>query len=766
MMVTGPLDTTALLSELTLEEKASLCSGRDLWRTEAIERDGELVVPSLTVADGPHGLRKPAHGPANVGVGDSLPATCFPTASALGSSWDPELLERVGAALGIEARNEGVAVLLGPGINIKRSPLCGRNFEYLSEDPVLTGILGAALVKGVQGEGVGASLKHFAVNNQEHDRMRVSAEVDERTLREIYLAGFERVVKQADPWTVMCSYNRINGVYASEHEWLLTDVLRREWGYHGVVVSDWGAVNDRVGGLQAGLDLEMPSSGGVTDAQIVAAVRAGDLSMTVLDRSVSRLLGLINRSLRGPDRVVRFDGFDVRAHHQLAREVASGCAVLLKNERAILPLDAGAAGTLAVIGELARTPRYQGAGSSRVIPTRLDIPIEEISARAASDLHVTFAAGFGLDSTERDEALVEEAVGLARATDTVVLFLGLPGSEESEGFDRAHIDLPRNQIALLQAVAAVNDRVVVVLCNGSAVAVSPWEAHAHAIVEGWLLGQAGGGALADLLFGVTGPSGRLAETIPVRLEDTPSYLNFPGDNGAVRYGEGLFVGYRWYDARRMAVTYPFGHGLTYTSFAYEALTAAVSGTGAHVRVDLAVTVTNTGHRPGKEVVQVYVTDVESAVLRPERELKTFAKVAVDPGESRTVPLTLDSRDLSFFHPGVGRWVVEGGTFTIHVGASSRDLRLETSIDVEGEVIVTPLDESSTMREWLEHPIGAPLLRQTLAAAGMDGLLAPGADPLTVASLSQMPLSKLARFPGAPLTLDALRVLLDQVNGCP
>jgi beta-glucosidase len=753
----GPLDIAALQRDLTLEEKASLCSGRDLWRTKAIERDGDQLVPSLMVADGPHGLRKPAHGPASVGIGDSLPATCFPTASALGSSWDPQLLERVGSALGIEARNEGVAVLLGPGVNIKRSPLCGRNFEYLSEDPVLTGILGAALVKGMQRECVGASLKHFAVNNQEHDRMRVSAEADERTLREIYLAGFERVVEHAHPWTVMCSYNKVNGIYASENAWLLTDLLREEWGYDGVVISDWGAVDDRVLGLAAGLDLEMPGSGGVTDAQIVAAVRAGGLSMTLLDRSVSRLLGLVNRTRAIRTGAAAEEGFDPAAHHALAREVAGGCAVLLKNERAILPLDAGAAGTLAVIGEFARTPRYQGAGSSHVIPTRLDIALDEISARAGEDLDVTFAPGFGTDSNdnERDEALLGEAVDVARAADTVVLFLGLPSGSESEGLDRAHIDLPRNQIALLQAVAAVNDRVAVVLCNGSAVAVSPWEAYAGAIVEGWLLGQAGGGALTDLPFGVTSPSGRLAETIPVRLEDTPAFLNFPGDNGVVRYGEGLFVGYRWYDARRMAVSYPFGHGLTYTSFAYDALTATVSGTGADVRVDLDVTVTNTGRRPGKEVVQVYVTDAESALRRPERELKTFAKIAVDPGQSRTVALSLDGRDLSYFHPGVGRWVLEGGTFTIHVGASSRDLRLQTSIDVEGEAIVTPLDESSTIGEWLAHPTGAPLLRRALASAGM-----------TDAALTSMPLNKLARFPGAPLTLDALRALLQQVSGCP
>ncbi|MET0725806.1 MAG: glycoside hydrolase family 3 C-terminal domain-containing protein, partial [Leifsonia sp.] len=567
------------LAALTLEQKASLTSGADFWSTKSAPG-----VPSIVLTDGPHGVRLQSAESDHLGIGDSVPATCFPPAVALGSSWDTALLERVGVALGEESLAEGVGVLLGPGINIKRSPLGGRNFEYLSEDPHASGVLGSALVRGLQSQGVGASLKHFAANNQEADRMRVSADIDERPLREIYLRGFQRVVQDEQPWTVMCSYNRLNGVYTSEDPWLLNTVLRDEWGFTGLVVSDWGAVNDRVAGVEAGLDLEMPSSSGRTDAQLVEAVRSGALAESVLDTAARRAIELAFKAVAGarPDAA-----YDVDAHHALAREAAGASIVLLKNEGDLLPLATDA--RIAVIGELARTPRYQGAGSSLINPTRLDNALDELRALAASDA-VTFAAGYTADGSE-DAALVAEAVEAAAAASVAVVFLGVPAEQESEGFDREHIELPAEQLALLDAVLAANPNTVVVLSNGGVVRLSGFADRVPAIVEGWLLGQAGGGAVADVLYGAVNPSGKLTETVPVRLEDNPSFGNFPGEFGHVRYGEGLLVGYRWYDAKGLDVRYPFGHGLSYTTFQIGDAVASVQADGD---VLVTVPVTNTG----------------------------------------------------------------------------------------------------------------------------------------------------------------------------
>lgn len=507
----------------------------------------------------------------------------------------------MGAAIGVEAAIENVAVVLGPGINIKRSPLCGRNFEYFSEDPILSGILGAASVRGIQSKGVGTSLKHFAANNQEFDRMRASSDVDPRPLREIYLRGFERVVKDAAPWTVMCSYNKLNGVWTSEDPWLLTSVLRDDWGFDGLVVSDWGAVNDRVVGVAAGLDLEMPASGGRTDAQLVAAVRAGTLPESVLDTAAARAIDLVRKAGERPA-IAR--PLDVDAHHALAREAAGRSIVLLKNDGALLPLSADQ--MVAVIGAFATEPRFQGAGSSLINPTRVDNALDEL--RVVGGENVSYAAGFAVEggaveaSGRTAEELRAEAVSVARTADVAVLFLGLPAAQESEGFDRDHIDLPAEQLAVLDAVLEVNPRVVVVLSNGGVVAL-PFADRVPAIIESWLLGQAGGGAVADVLYGAVNPSGKLTETVPVRLEDNPSFGNFPGEFGHVRYGEGLLVGYRWYDAKGLDVTFPFGHGLSYTTFEYTGATAEVGADGGIVvRLD----VTNSGDRDGREVVQVYV----------------------------------------------------------------------------------------------------------------------------------------------------------------
>jgi beta-glucosidase len=745
------VDRLTRASELTLEEKASLTSGRSFWETEAVDRAG---IPSIYLTDGPHGVRKQAQGGDHLGIGDSVPATCFPPAVALGSSWDAELLERVGRALGEEAKAEGVGVLLGPGINIKRSPLCGRNFEYLSEDPIVSGRLGAALVRGLQSQGVGASLKHFAANNQETDRLRVSADVDERPLREIYLRGFQHIVEQTQPWTVMCSYNRINGVYASEDPWLLTSVLRDEWGFEGLVVSDWGAVNDRVSALVAGLDLEMPSSGGVTDAQLVAAVRDGSLAESVLDTAADRVIALVEKALAGADADATYDA---EAHHALAREVAGRSVVLLKND-GVLPLSTAEGRTIAVIGEFARTPRYQGAGSSQIVPTRLDNALDELIA-LAGDATVTFAAGYAIGATgDADEvALIAEAVGAAAAADDAVVFVGLPSEDESEGFDREHLELPAAQTALLEAVIAANPRVTVVLSNGGVVRVSGWADRVPAIVEGWLLGQAGGGAIADVLFGVVNPSGRLAESIPVRLEDTASYLNFPGEKGHVRYGEGLFVGYRDFDARSLAVSFPFGHGLSYTTFAFGAPVATANADGG---LRVSVDVTNTGARDGREVVQVYVSVPGSRVQRPVRELKGFANVAVAAGATETVVVEIPAADLAYYDTELGGWVVEGGDYVVEVGASSRDLRGSATVALAGDGRRAPLTVDSTLGEWLEHPVGGPVLMAALAqseeAQGMGAMLA---DPDLRRMAESIPLIRAASFPGSPVTREQLDQLV-------
>jgi beta-glucosidase len=514
------MNVASLLGELTLEEKASLCLGSDFWHTAPIPH---LGIPAIAVSDGPHGLRKQPDEGDHVGISGSLPATCFPTASALGSSFDPELARRVGEALGVEALAQGVAVVLGPGINIKRSPLCGRNFEYFSEDPLVSGELGAALVDGLQSQGVGASVKHYAVNNQETDRLRVSADVDERALREIYLPGFERAVTRGRPWTVMCAYNKVNGVYASENRWLLTELLRGEWGFDGLVVSDWGAVHDRVAALAAGLDLEMPPDLGVSDAAIVAAVRSGELDEAVLDRTAARVLRLVDRTHSDAvDLGEAQPGFDAEGHHALARAAAAECAVLLKNDGGLLPLQPSAGDTIALIGEFARTPRYQGAGSSQVNPTWVDNALDELKAAVPDGVRVEYSPGFGIGSTTADDELAAEAVALAGRASVVVAFLGLPDADESEGFDRTSMDLPANQTALVSRLAAANPNLAVALANGSAVRLSDWERHAPAILECWLSGQAAGGAAADVLTGAANPSGRLAETLPLRLEDNPS----------------------------------------------------------------------------------------------------------------------------------------------------------------------------------------------------------------------------------------------------
>jgi beta-glucosidase len=725
------------LQQMTLEEKASLLDGKDFWCTKPVER---LGLAAVMLTDGPHGLRKQTGATDHLGLNASEAATCFPPAAGLASSWDEGLLRRVGRALGAEARAQQVGVLLGPGINMKRTPLCGRNFEYLSEDPFLAGRLAAALVHGVQSEGVGTSLKHFAANNQETDRLTVSVEVDERTLREIYLPAFEHVVKDARPWTVMCSYNRINGVYASQHPWLLSTVLRQEWGYDGAVVSDWGAVEDRVAALAAGLDLEMPSSGGLGTAAIVAAVRDGRLAEADVDRAAARVLALIQRAQHtGPAPAP-----DPDAQHDLAREAAAASAVLLSNN-GVLPLNPSEGGRVAVIGELARTPRYQGAGSSRVNPTRVDDALTALQQGLQPHRDVSFSPGYSLDEDAPDEGLVAEAVEQARGSDTVVLFLGLPPAYESEGFDREHLDLPAQQVELLEAVVAAHPCVVVVLSNGSVVTM-PWRKRAAAVLECWLLGQAGGSAVADLLLGRTAPRGKLAETIPLRLLDTPAVGAFPGEHDEVVYREGLLVGYRWYDSRSLDVAFPFGHGLTYTTFEYSDLHVDVLDAEA-ADVEVTVTVSNTGERPGVEIVQLYVADPRCSVFRPEQELKGFRTVELDHGQSQRVTVMLDARAFAWWHVPQQRWLVEGGQFEIRVGASSRDIRSRATIELPGDGTASSPAAGSPVSRWLEHPKSGPLLRERLGDGPFAQMLM--SEELGII-LGAFPMARLCRLPGFPV----------------
>lgn len=660
------MEMQSILTQLTLEEKASLCSGKDFWTTKSLDR---LGIPSIMLTDGPHGLRKQnMSGAGDFGSTPSVPATCFPTASALAASWNRDLLQRVGRALGETCRAEQVAVILGPGANIKRSPVCGRNFEYFSEDPYLTGEMAKSHIQGVQSQGVGTSLKHFAANNQEHRRMVIDAVVDERALREIYLTGFETAVKEAQPWTVMCAYNQLNGTLCSENALLLDDILRGEWGFKGIVVTDWGAIHDRVKGIEAGVDLEMPGSRGMNDAKIVEAVQSGRLDETVLDQAVLRLLEM---TFCARQALAEDFQYDREAHHQLAKAAAGEGAVLLKNEGGLLPLREDA--SIAVLGEFAHTPKFQAYGSSLIQPTWVENALDTLMHLAPE--RVSFAPGYSLKTDAVDEDLLREARAAAQAADVVVVFAGLTDDYESEGFDRAHMRLPANHNALIEAAVEANPNVVVVLSNGAPVEM-PWIERVPAVLEGYLAGQAGGAAAAEILLGRINPSGKLAESFPARFEDNPSFKYFPQGPLAVEYRESIFVGYRYYDTLDLPVLFPFGHGLSYTTFEYSDLQVTVVGDGAAGEVDVraAVRVRNTGPRAGKEIVQVYVRDPDASIMKPVRELKGFEKVALEPGEAKVVNFQLGKRAFAYYDVDCEDWVVEPGVYEIQVGASSRDIR--------------------------------------------------------------------------------------------
>jgi beta-glucosidase len=691
----------SILARMTLEEKAALCTGASAWTTTALEH---LGVPELFVADGPHGVRKEMQGGETY---QSYPATCFPTASCTASTWDVDLLRAMGRALAEECIAQEVHLLLGPGANIKRTPLGGRNFEYFSEDPFLAGEMTAAWIDGVQSLGVGTSLKHFAANNQEYQRLSISSEMDERTLREIYLPAFETAVKKAKPWSVMCAYNRLNGVFCSEHHGLLTGILKNEWGFEGPVVSDWGAVRDRVVSLRSGLDLEMPGPRPMSVRALVEAVRCGALQQAVLDDSARRILGIVFRAAQTPKGGL----FDVQAHHALARKIAAEGMVLLKND-GILPLKDPR--RIAVIGGAAESAHFQGGGSSHINPTLVAVPLAELN-NLAGEAGLTYARGYPADDSLQPE-LIDEAVGLARAAEVALLYIALPEYKECEGYDRADLDLTLQQVALIQAVAAAQPRTVVILNNGGPLVMGEWIGQVAAVLEAWMMGQAGGGAIADILFGRVNPSGKLAETFPLKLSDTPAFINFPGENGQVRYGEGLYIGYRYYDAKQMPVQFPFGYGLSYTRFEYRNLKLSAENFRDVDGLALSVEVTNTGTRTGKETVQVYVHDHRSSLARPVKELKGFAKLELQPGETKTARIALDFRAFAFYHPAYRRWISEDGDFDILVGASSADIRCAKVVSLQSTLVLPSLlHEQSTIREWLEDPRGKlvfePLFRE-------------------------------------------------------
>ena len=737
------MDIKKLVSKMTLEEKAGLCSGQDFWHTKAVER---LGIPAVMMSDGPHGLRKQDMGGDHLGMNDSIKAVCFPTACATAASFDKEMIRRMGEEIGDSCQHEELSVVLGPGVNIKRSPLCGRNFEYFSEDPYLAGKMAAAFINGVQSRHVGTSIKHFALNSQEHRRMSSSSEADERTIREIYLPAFETAVKEAAPWTVMCSYNRINGTYASENHWLLTQVLREEWGFDGYVVSDWGAAADRVIGIEAGLDLEMPASDGWNDEKIVEAVKDGRLDEKLVDLACERILKINYRYLENAKPETPWD---MEAQHEFSAAYAAQCMVLLKNEDDILPLDEK--DEVAFIGEFAAKPRFQGGGSSHINCCKVTSAID-----AAEGKNITYVQGYCADEDTASDEQIAEAVAAAKKAKTAVVFAGLPDAYESEGYDRTHMRMPACQNRLIEAVAQANPNTVVVLHNGSPVEM-PWIDQVKGVLEAYLGGQAIGKATVKVLYGEENPSGRLPETFPRRLEDNPSYLFYGGEGNRTQYREGIFVGYRYYDKKDMDVLFPFGFGLSYTTFAFSDLRLDAESITDQDTLKATVKVKNTGSRSGRTVVQLYVGDKESSVIRPVRELKGFEKIALEPGEEKEVSFVLDKRSFAYWNEEIHDWHVESGEFTIEIGRSSRDIVQSAVVTVTSTTeLPVHYDMNTIFMDIMKNPDAAKTLEPMIAsikasfAAQSEDTAASEAisDDMTDAMLQYMPLRGYGSFGGS------------------
>lgn len=755
-------EAKSIVSEMTLEEKAGLCSGKDFWRLKSVER---LGIPEVMVCDGPNGLRKQREDSDN--INESIEAVCFPGSCAEAASFDRETMFQAGQAMGNACQAENISILLGPGTNIKRSPICGRNFEYYSEDPYLSSQIAAAHIKGVQSKNVGACIKHFAANNQETRRMSISSEVDERTLREIYLAAFEDAVKEAKPWAVMCSYNQINGTFSSENKWLLKDILKEEWGYEGLVVTDWGAVNDRVKGLLAGLDLEMPGSGGTTDKKIIEAVKNGEVPEEILNDSCERIVSRIMTFVEHREKEAVWDK---QADHKLAVETAKECMVLLKNDGQILPLSEEQ--SVVFIGKFAEKPRFQGGGSSHVNAKNWSSALEQVKTME----HVTYVSGFDTkDAVSEEEKRLEkcrfnDAIAAAKQADVAVIFAGLPDAYESEGFDRKHMRLPEIQNQLIQAVAEIQPNTVVVLHNGSPVEM-PWINSVKAVLETYLGGEGVGEATVDTLFGKSNPSGKLPETFPIQLSDNPSYLNFPGEATKVEYKEGIFVGYRYYEKKNMKVLFPFGHGLSYTTFDYSDMKVSKEQFTDEEEITVSVKITNTGERFGKEAVQLYVQDVESRIPRPVKELKGFDKVALEPGESKTVTFTLGKRAWAYYDVESHGWYTEEGEFKILIGASSQDIRQQET------VYITPVQKvkrTYTLNTILGDLYQNDAVKEEIAELKQmcdsmfdtqgEDLLGEGMADMMEAQTREMPLKSLPSFSDGKISREYVEKLLEKVNG--
>lgn len=755
-----------LVRQMTLEEKAGMCLGSDFWHLKGVER---LRIPSVMVADGPHGLRRQDEAADHLGINDSICAVCFPSAAGLAASFDRELLRKTGETLGEECQAENVAVLLGPAINIKRSPLCGRNFEYLSEDPYLSSQLAASYIGGLQSKNVGASVKHFAVNNQEKRRSTVTAQVSERALRELYLASFEGAVREGKPWTVMCSYNRVNGEYVSQSRRLLTDILREEWGFDGFLVTDWSACDERVKGLVAGQDLEMPDSGGVNDRMIVEAVQKGEIEEAVLDQAVARILTIIFRYVDHRDESAQFDR---EKHHEAAREAACQSMVLLKNDAMadgsrLLPLKKG--GRYAFIGSFAKEPRYQGGGSSHINAYRVTNALKECAGYGV----IRFAEGFEAEQDATDAAKLAEAIQAAKESDAAVIFAGLPESIESEAYDRDHMRLPACQNELIRAVVSVQPNTVVVLHNGSPVEM-PWAEQVPAILESYLAGEAVGEAQAALLFGERNPCGKLAETFPLRVQDNPAWLDFGGSKDVVHYGEGIFVGYRYYDTKEMPVLFPFGHGLGYTEFAYDDLRFDRESLCGEETLEIRFRIRNTGDREGSEAPQVYVHKKDSGISRARQELKGFDKVALAAGEEREVVIRLDRRSFAYYDEEAKAWCVEPGDYEILVGASSRDIRLRGVVTRTDSVLEHWVcHRNTTLGEIMSRPQAAEAYRQFLQEeigrlpferfGSMEGL-GEGMRKMAEAIFADSPLRSLRSFFKGTVDDHFIKRLVDRING--
>ena len=744
------MDAKTILKEMTLEEKAAFCSGRDYWHTKEIER---LDVPDVMMCDGPHGLRKQLGEGDHLGINKSIETVCYPSASALASSFDRQVMRKLGEALGEECQAEAVSMLLGPGLNIKRSPLCGRNFEYFSEDPYLAGELGSAYVESLQKKGIAACVKHFACNNQETKRMTGDSVVDERTLHEIYLAAFENVVKKGGTRGVMCAYNAVNGEFCAENKALLTDILRGQWGYKGFVVTDWGAVKDRAKGISAGLDLEMPGGPHATGEELVKAVKDGSLSETELDRAVLRILEFVLKAAEEKQENVTIDRENCR---RISRELSGECAVLLKNEN-VLPLCRDK--RIAFIGEFAQNPRYQGAGSSHI-----NVPHAVSALEAAGDKNVIYARGYDIHMEEGDPALVNEAVAVAADADIAVVFAGLPDAFEIEGCDRQDMQMPRNQNELIHKVAEVNKNTVVVLYGGAPVELE-WREQAAGILCMYLGGEQTGAATVDVLYGTVNPSGHLAETWPVKLADNPSFLNFPGEDGVVTYAEGVFVGYRYYDKKEMQVAWPFGFGLSYTDFAYHNLRIDKSRMCDTDTLLVQCDVTNTGSCLGKTVMQLYVRDVESTVRRPIRELKGFEKIGLDAGETKTVSFVLDKRAFAYYEPRCQDWFVESGEFVIEIGKSSREICQSISVSVEGTTMLPfTITENTTIGQLMKHPKGAEFVKKMMASGSTANTetMGEGSEKMVQQMVLEMPLGALVSY--GRMTKEQLEGTIRMLNG--